>query len=214
MAVKRIVFIRPGETDWNRDGRWQGWVAVPLNELGRQQAMRLANYIRHLNVGALYTSDLRRAAETAGVLSERLGYAPIPDRRLRERNIGSWQGLTPDEMQAWYPDEYAKLLADPLGFCVPGGESLAEVRARMHEAFQEIVAQDKGETIGVISHTTAIHQLLSLLIPDTKAGRVTVSNTSVTTIVRDGGNWRLVAADDVSHLEGLESKAVPELEDA
>jgi broad specificity phosphatase PhoE len=214
MTVKRVIFIRPGETDWNRDLRWQGWVAVPLNEHGRKQAERLANYIRHIGMAALYTSDLRRAAETAAILSAKLERAPILDERLRERDIGDWQGLTPQEMQNWYPDEYERLLADPEHYRVPGGESRVDVKDRMQEAFEEILQQDRGETIGILSHTTAIHALLDALIPGGFARRVAVSNTSVTTIrLGDDGKWQLVTADDVMHLEGLEAKKSPELEE-
>ncbi|NWG17384.1 MAG: histidine phosphatase family protein [Chloroflexi bacterium] len=210
--VKRVIFIRPGETDWNRLGRWQGWVAVPLNDLGRRQARKLAQFIRNIGLSALYSSDLRRAVETAEILSEQLGFAPVYDSRLRERNIGAWQGLTLDEIRAWYPDDYARLLESPDDFEVPGGESFLQVQQRAMETFDEILAQDRGVTIGIISHTTAIHALLNELIAGCCANEVAVSNMSVTTIARDD-EWRLVAVDDVSHLEGLETQHYPELED-
>lgn len=214
MTVKRVIFIRPGETDWNHQLRWQGWVAVPLNDLGRRQAQRLANFIRNIGMSALYTSDLKRSLETAHILAEKLGFEPTPDERLRERNIGAWQGLKPDEMAGWYPEEYGKLMADPENFRVPGGESRSDVRGRMLAAFTDIVKQDKGETVGIISHTTAIHTLLGDIIAGGYASTTAVSNSSVTTIrLNPAGAWELVAADDVLHLEGLETKRFPELED-
>jgi broad specificity phosphatase PhoE len=84
----------------------------------------------------------------------------------------------------------------------------------MVEAFDAILKQDKGETVGVISHTTAIHELLAALIPDNTNQEVAVSNTSVTTIaLGEAGKWRLIASDDVMHLEGLATQTSPELED-
>jgi probable phosphoglycerate mutase len=214
MQVKRVIFIRPGETDWNRQVRWQGWVAVPLNQHGQRQAARLANYVRHIGMTALYTSDLMRALQTAQILSDRLGFPAVPDSRLRERNIGAWQGLTIDEMKSWYPEEYDRLLADPENYRVPGGESRADVRQRTMAAFDDILKQATGGTVGIISHTTAIHALLGSLIPGGTGTEVAVSNTSVTTIaLDDDGKWHLVAADDVMHLEGLETQKSPELED-
>lgn len=213
MTVKRIILIRPGETDWNRDGRWQGWVAAPLNEHGRRQAEALAKFIRNIGMSALYSSDLRRAVETAELLAERLGFEPVYDARLRERNIGAWQGLTLKEMRDWYPDEYEQLLADVDRFRIPGGESRAEVRARMMAAFDDFLKQNDGETVGIITHTTAIRALLSELIPDCDPNSVEVNNTSVTTLVRGEANqWQLVAANDVMHLEGLPSHSVQEVE--
>ena len=213
MAVKRVIFIRPGETDWNRQGRWQGWVAIPLNQHGQQQAKRLAKYVRNIGMGVLYSSDLRRAVETAEILAEQLGYQPVSDSRLRERNNGMWQGLTLDEMRAWYADEYAQVLDDPDGYRVPGGESRDDVRERAQAAFNDIITQADVETVGIISHTTVIHALLRLLVPDLQASELAVSNMSVTTIARrDDGTWTLVTADDVMHLEGLPTKPYPELE--
>lgn len=214
MTVKRVIFIRPGETDWNRDFRFQGQVAVPLNEHGTWQAQRLANFIRNIGVSALYTSDLRRAVETAELLAEKIGFAPIQDARLRERNIGTWQGLTQKEMEAWYPAEYQQFRADPDGYRVPQGESRKQVRERMLAAFADILKQDKGETIAVISHSTAINALLAEIVHTVVFGSLDVSNTSVTTIKRDeAGKWQLVAADDVTHLEGMPAHKVHELEE-
>ena len=214
MAVKRVIFIRPGETDWNRDLRYQGWVAIPLNSYGKRQAQRLANYIRNIGVGALYTSDLKRATETADLLAEKLGSAPIADQRLRERDIGVWQGLTQQEMQLWYPAEYAQFVGDPDGYRVPEGESRKDVRERILAAFNEYLVADKGETIAILSHSTAINALLAEIIPGIKFGSVDVSNTSVTTIKRDDNNvWQLVTADDITHLEGMSAQKVQELEE-
>lgn len=214
MAVKRVIFIRPGETDWNRDLRYQGWVAIPLNSYGKRQAQRLANYIRNIGVGALYTSDLKRATETADLLAEKLGSAPIADQRLRERDIGVWQGLTQQEMQLWYPMEYAQFVGDPDGYRVPEGESRKDVRERILAAFNEYLAADKGETIAILSHSTAINALLAEIIPSIKFGSVDVSNTSVTTIKRDDNDvWQLVTADDITHLEGMSAQKVQELEE-
>lgn len=212
MTVKRVIFIRPGETDWNKLGRWQGWVAVPLNAHGRQQAEALAHFVRNIGMSALYTSDLRRALETAECLSKTLGFDPIPDARLRERSVGLWQGLTVDEMKAWYADEYTKMLADPDGYRIPGGESRQDVRERMNAAFADILSQARGETIGILSHTTALKVLLEELLPTYDPLHATLGNSSVTTLRRRDGEWELVAIDDCLHLEGLRTAAVQELE--
>lgn len=214
MTVRRVIFTRPGETDWNRSARWQGWVATPMNAHGEQQVRRLANFIRNIGVKALYTSDLWRALQTAAILSDKLGFPAVPDARLRERDIGRWQGLTPKEMQAWYPDEYGAFLANPEAYRVPSGESRHDVRLRMVDAFNDYLKADVGDTIAIISHSTAINALLSEIIPGVTFGTVDMSNTSVTTIQRsDGGTWALTAADDISHLEGLEAGRLPELEE-
>jgi broad specificity phosphatase PhoE len=211
MAIKRIIFIRPGETDWNRADRWQGWVACPLNSHGRAQVEALANFLRNIGLGALYASDLKRAAETAAIIAEKVGLTPVVDARLRERNIGSWQGLTLEEVQAWYPDEHAQFMNDPENYRIPGGESLKEVQQRMKAAFDQIVSEARAETIGVVSHTVTIRTLLTELVPSYNPRSIRLGNTAVTTIRPEANGWALVVSNDVAHLEGLDSRAVREL---
>lgn len=212
MTVSRLVLIRTGETDWNKQGRWQGWVANPLNDHGRQQVQALANYVRHIGMGVLYASDLRRAVETAEHLTAKLDFDAVLDSRWRERDIGRWQGMTLDEIRAWYPDEFQALQADPYGFRVPGGESRADVQRRVRFALDDALALESVETVGVITHSTAIRALLDALVPGHSLSGVVIGNSSVTTLARDGSIWHLVAANDLAHLEGLASTSVAELE--
>lgn len=204
MAVKRVMVIRPGETEWNKIGRWQGHVAVPLNELGRAQAERLGRFMQPIGVNALYSSDLRRARDTAQIISQHTGVKPIFDQRLRERAMGEWQGLVMDDIISWYPQEYERLQADPEGFQVPGGESRRQVIQRVQTAFNDIVARG-GEVITIISHTTALRLLLDALVPETDPYRIQFHNMSVTTLINENDTWRISQLDDVSHLEGMQS---------
>ncbi len=212
--IKRVILIRTGETEWNKHGRWQGWVAVPLNESGRMQAAALARFVRHMGVSALYASDLQRGIDTVEPIAQALGIAVVYDERLRERSVGLWQGLTLDEIKMWYADEFAALLENRDSFVIPGGEARLEVRERVVEAFHDIMSsKDVGETIAIISHTTAIFTMLKELIPAYDPPSTDLDNTSVTTIRRkDDGEWDVVAIDDVSHLDGLEVRSIGELE--
>ena len=93
-----LLLVRHGETDWNRDGRWQGQSDTPLNELGRRQARELAEQLDGVDV--VYSSDLARARETAEILAERAGVEVRLDPRLRERGFGAWEGLTLAEIES------------------------------------------------------------------------------------------------------------------
>jgi broad specificity phosphatase PhoE len=216
--LKRLIIIRASETDWNLQGRWQGWAAAPLNEHGRQQANRLAHFIRNIGLTKLYTSDLRRARETAEILKEQLGYNPVIDPRLRERSIGHWQGLILPEVRSWYPEEYAQLMADPEGYQITGGESVQQVRERVRAALNDIITEadssPNNETVGVVSHTTAIRVMLTQLVTGLDLSAVTFGNTGVSTLRREeDGSWVLLATNDGSHLEGLASRYMPEVEE-
>lgn len=212
MAIRRVVFIRTGETAWNAAGRWQGWVAAPLSEHGREQAAALARLVRTLGLGALYSSDLERGRETAAIITEGLAFEPTFDVRLRERGIGHWQGLTLDEIAAWYADEFAALQADPEHYAIEGGESRAQVRERMRDAFNAITRADIGETVAVLSHTSALKLLLSDLIPGYEVLGRDIGNTAVTSIQRESEGWTLISDNDRTHLYGLTASAVGELE--
>lgn len=212
MAVKRVVFIRPGETEWNKIGRWQGIVGVPLNGHGRAQAERLAKFVRNIGLDALYSSDLRRAKDTAEIIAESAHTKVVYDGRLRERSMGEWQGLTLNEIQAWYPEEYVRVQADPEGYQVPAGESRKQVAKRVHSAFEDILGRG-GMTIGIISHTTAIRALLAELVPDSDPYNMQFRNMSVTTIAQnEDGTWKISQLDDVTHLEGISSEFFGEVE--
>src|SRR5579884_1391455 len=92
-----LLLVRHGETDWNAEGRLQGHTDRPLSDFGRRQAKELAERLSGERVDAIYASDLARARETAEIVGERLGLPVVIDPDLREKNWGSWEGLTGDE---------------------------------------------------------------------------------------------------------------------
>jgi broad specificity phosphatase PhoE len=95
--VTTLLLVRHGETDWNADGRLQGQTDRPLSDFGRRQARELAETFEGDQIEAIYSSDLDRARETAEIVAERLGLSVDLDPDLREKNWGTWEGLTPAE---------------------------------------------------------------------------------------------------------------------
>jgi broad specificity phosphatase PhoE len=92
--VTTLLLVRHGETDWNADGRLQGQTDRPLSEFGRRQARLLAGELADEELAAIYSSDLSRARETAEIVGERLGLPVALDPELREKDWGTWEGLT------------------------------------------------------------------------------------------------------------------------
>jgi len=92
--VTTLLLARHGETEWNREERFQGHADPPLNETGREQAAALAEKLAGEPIEAVYSSDLHRASETAEIVAGRLGLPVERDAGLREIDVGSWQGLT------------------------------------------------------------------------------------------------------------------------
>jgi broad specificity phosphatase PhoE len=99
-----LLLVRHGETDWNRENRFQGHADQPLNDRGREQARELAGSLGSQPLTALYTSPLRRASETAEIVGRELGLDPRPYEALREIDVGDWQGLTISEVKARFPE--------------------------------------------------------------------------------------------------------------
>jgi broad specificity phosphatase PhoE len=92
--VTTLFLVRHGETDWNADGRLQGQTDRPLSDFGRRQAKQLAEELADEGLEAIYSSDLARARETAEIAGERLGLPVVLDPDLREKDWGTWEGLT------------------------------------------------------------------------------------------------------------------------
>jgi probable phosphoglycerate mutase len=148
--VTTILLARHGETDWNRDGRFQGHADPPLNETGRAQATELAAELADVELAAVYTSSLRRARETAEVVAAARGLEPIAVDALREVDVGSWQGLTRAEIGERFPDQLARWLDYDQGW--NDGESYDEMSRRVVSALLELADAHERERILAVTH--------------------------------------------------------------
>jgi 2,3-bisphosphoglycerate-dependent phosphoglycerate mutase len=106
--VTTILIARHGESDWNRERRWQGYADRPLTDRGREQARALAARLAHIELDAVYSSDLQRARDTAAVVAENQGLEVQAVPELREVDVGSWSGLTRVEAEERFPEGYAR----------------------------------------------------------------------------------------------------------
>ena len=145
-----ILLARHGETDWNREGRFQGHADPPLNATGRAQAARLAAELAEVGLAAVYSSPLRRAIETARVVAAAHDLAPIPLDALREIDVGSWQGLTRAEIEPRFPDQFARWLDYEQGWA--DGETYEEMGQRVVATLLELAAEHEGEQILAVTH--------------------------------------------------------------
>jgi broad specificity phosphatase PhoE len=152
MAATEIVLIRHGESEWNARGLWQGQADPPLSPRGRAEVPRAAERVVDLAPAALYTSDLRRAFQTAEILGRTLGLEPRSDSRLREFHVGAWAGLTVAEIEKRWPGHYGRFRAREPDFRPGGGESSRELLARVLAALDEIGARHAGERVVIVSH--------------------------------------------------------------
>jgi broad specificity phosphatase PhoE len=155
--VTTILLARHGQSDWNRDRRWQGHADRPLTELGRTQARELAQRLAHTDLDAIYSSDLRRAQETAEVVGRAQGLEVRTIPGLREVDVGSWSGLTRAEAEQRYPEAYRRWLVGEEGW--DDGETYEELSDRVLAAVWEITAAHPGERVLVVGHGGSIRAI-------------------------------------------------------
>jgi broad specificity phosphatase PhoE len=150
--VTTILLVRHGETDWNLERRVQGHSDTPLNDTGRAQALALAETLEGEEFDAVYASDLARAFDTAQVVAERRGLPVTPVPGLRERNFGTWEGLTDTEIFERFPAAKIGSWGD--------AETQDEMRERVLGALREIAAAHPNGRVLVVTHGGPVRRLL------------------------------------------------------
>ncbi len=160
--MTELILVRHGQTDWNVEGRYQGQADPPLNDTGLRQARQTALELQTLGLEALYTSDLRRARQTAQAVADATGLPVQLEPRLRELNLGAWQGVLYTEIKARYPALIRRWEEAPLETTPPDGESILALRHRVLDAVAEIVARHSSNDLNryykvcVVAHKTPI----------------------------------------------------------
>jgi 2,3-bisphosphoglycerate-dependent phosphoglycerate mutase len=155
-----LLLARHGETDWNRERRWQGHADPPLNDAGREQARELARLLAETPLDAVYSSDLRRARDTAAVVASDHGLEVVATPALREIDVGEWSGLTTDEIERRFPAGFARHADGGDGW--EQGETHAAMSGRIAAAVSEIAASHPGGHVLCVCHGGVIRALLAL----------------------------------------------------
>ncbi|PKN33904.1 MAG: histidine phosphatase family protein [Deltaproteobacteria bacterium HGW-Deltaproteobacteria-18] len=146
-----IYLIRHGEITQSLPRRFVGQTDLPLTDRGREQIAAVAGFLAGRGVGRLLCSPLSRCVQSAGIIGAALGIVPesVPD--LREIALGTWEGLTVDEVRERFPGRYEARGRNLAGFRPPGGESFADVQRRAWTAFEETTA-DLEEPLAIVAH--------------------------------------------------------------
>jgi probable phosphoglycerate mutase len=152
--VTLLLLARHGETNWTREKRWQGHADPPLNQRGRKQARVLARNLADVHLEAIYSSDLRRASQTAAIVADGRGIDVRRDPDLRENDFGDWTGLTRDEVERRFP--HGAMLRKRGGKGWSGGESYEEMAHRIVRAIHRIAGSHPGQLVLVVAHNGPI----------------------------------------------------------
>jgi probable phosphoglycerate mutase len=207
MEATRILLVRHGETDWNATGRIQGQRDTPLNATGHEQARRAAQRLAREPVRALYSSDLARAFQTATIIGQTLGLTVVTSPRWRERQYGVWEGLTPAEIRAGYPELFAKWRARSPEFVPPQGETRSQLLIRALTELHTIARRHAGEMVVVVTHGGLCYVLINHILESIDGDRreFTFGNASIHTLEVSGDRWSVIAMNETAHLHVAES---------
>ena len=206
MEATRIYLVRHGETVWNREKRWQGHIDKPLNETGIKQAEAVADFFEEHTCDVIYSSDLRRAYDTADASGSRIGVGIIKDERLREKHMGIMQGLSVEEFKKNNRIEYDKMMSNPSGYIIPEGETMEEFRDRVISCLKEIISENPGKTAAVFCHGGNLNVILRhiLDIPLTVKRSFSIFNGSIARLTCNEEGIRLDSWGITDHLKKLE----------
>ena len=199
----RLILVRHGQTSCNVADVWHGWDDCELTEEGHSQARAVAARLSGEPVAGVYSSDSRRAMQTAAAIAAPHGVSVTPDAGLRERHAGEFEGLSIHEIVRLHPTVWQDRAADLWGWGPPGGEPFQTVLDRGLAVIHRLAARHSDETVVVVSHMTMVRALICRLghIPLSETYSQPFPSTGVTIISVDGNESHLDVLNDASHVE-------------
>lgn len=162
----RLILIRHGTTDWNKQKRYCGFRDVSLNREGKLQAQKLSDRLKPLHFDRIYVSDRKRAIQTAQIIFKGTRMTKIAG--LKEVNFGAFEGLRHGEIMKKYPHVYKKWLANPFENNIPNAENIDSFKKRVARALQRIVRHNAGKNVAIVSHGGVISVFIAGVLKSKK----------------------------------------------
>ena len=201
--MRKIYLLRHGQSEWNLLGKVQGQSDIELNEKGIEQAHKAAQVFLDKEIDAIYSSDLKRAYQTAEVIGDKLSLEVNTLCGIREMNFGTWEGLPIETIERDHLDHYKTWRTAPHEITFVDGENLAKVQERALAAVNKIISETSHKNILLVSHGTAIKSLiLGLLDIDiSKYNKMAMGNTGISIIEIREFSPVLTLLNDTNHLK-------------
>jgi probable phosphoglycerate mutase len=204
MEATRIIAVRHGETAWNVDSRIQGQLDIQLNDTGRWQARCVGHALAGEQLGAIYSSDLGRAYETARAIATAARVPVVAHSGLRERRFGMFEGKTFDEIQQNFPQHALDWKRRIPEWQPPeGGESLLQLRERVSRTVNDLAARHCGEQIAIVAHGGVLDTLYRIATGQEVNSPRTwqLPNGAINRLLWTPQGFTLVGWSDTQHLE-------------
>lgn len=201
----RIILIRHGQTEWNRQERFRGWVDIDLDEMGIRQAEAAAPRIVQWEVTAIYSSPLKRAMATAQIIANRLSLPVAALEGINDMNFGIWQGLSIEETKGNYPELFDLWRYSPQSLQIPQGESLEDVRKRVVATIDDLTSRHQNATIALVTHRVVCKVLLCHLLglDNSHFWQLAQDATAINLFEINEGKATVTLLNDTCHLRGL-----------
>mgnify|MGYP000846971038 CR=1 FL=1 len=199
----RLIFVRHAEAEGNMTRRFHGWTDSELTEKGHLQAKRVAERLKDMDIDAVYSSNLKRAMQTAGYIAEVKGLQIKSSNKLREINGGDWENVPFSELPVRWPVEYETFESRPYEHKMPNGESMEEFQKRLVSEVMSIISENEGKNICIVTHGTAIRALICYFRACTLEEMINVAwcdNTALTIFDYEDGVFTTITEGDASHL--------------
>ena len=202
--MTEIILVRHGETEWNVGEIFRGRIDVELNETGVKQAQLLAEYLRYVKIGAVYSSPLKRSLKTAETIASYHQLEAEIAPGLIDLNFGKWQGLSLQEVNDKYPELYEEWISRPDKVKIPAGESLDDVRARAIGVIDEVSAKHRG-TVVLVSHRVVNKVLICALLglDNSHFWNIRQDTCGITTFTCEDERFILTEHNNTSYLKPL-----------
>jgi broad specificity phosphatase PhoE len=205
MATK-LFLIRHGSTDWNVKRRYCGFVDIALNNKGKAQAKRLRRRLENETVHKVYSSDRKRAIQTAGIVFKGYDIEKIAD--FREMHFGIFEGLTYKQIMKKFPDIYKKWIENPFETVIPSGESLTILKKRVVKAFKKIILRHPNQAVAVVCHGGAISAFINHILKSRDFWKHIPQSASLTLLELKNNKLKINLLNDISHLSSIKIDAV------
>jgi 2,3-bisphosphoglycerate-dependent phosphoglycerate mutase len=199
-----LLLIRHGQSEAYVDGKpfplTDGHGDPPLSALGHEQARSVCDRLAEAGIDAIYVTTLRRTAQTAAPLAERLGLKPLVEPDLREVNLGEWEAGLYRKMVAEMHPIARRMFAEERWDVIPGAESLVSFDGRVRAGIGRIAAAHTGQRVAVFTHGGVIGQVLALATGSRPFAFNTADNASISRLIVSQRDWFVRGFNDTAHV--------------
>lgn len=201
----KIIIVRHGQTEWNKEEIFRGRLDIPLDQTGLKQAAAIAENLRHLNIKKIYSSPLKRALATAQAIGKKTRLKPVIEKDLTDFDFGEWQGLTLAQVQEEFPAGFRQWSKDPGKVIIPGGESLSLARKRVARLLKRILPKKENGNIVIVTHRVINKILISVLLSldDSYFWRIKQDVGSINIVGYHEGSASILSLNDTCHIKNL-----------